>query len=299
MGGLQREGIMRTLAIATGIIGLGALWCVLVGLGAQPASAKKPAAADKQLAPVGFAVVELFTSEGCSSCPPADVLATKIAKDAKEKGQNVQVLAMHVDYWDRLGWKDRFASAEFSARQRAYAAALGKHGGDGGVYTPEMVVNGASGFVGSDSGKAREAIDKALAEPARVEIKPTIAPRKAGEPVRVAMTITGDAAGLVACAALVESGLRESVKAGENRGRTLEHERVVRAFATHAIKEGAAEVSLTLPEGVKEENCRVVVFVQDEKTMLIGAAAEVALTNDSHPSRIPANSAPDHTANGP
>ncbi len=101
-----------------------------------------------------FAVVELFTSEGCSSCPPADKLVSEIVS---EKHDNIYVLTYHVDYWNRLGWKDVFSKSEWSARQQYYAAMLGLEG----VYTPQIVVNGKQEFVGSNESKLRNAISNA------------------------------------------------------------------------------------------------------------------------------------------
>src|SRR5882757_10188754 len=93
----------------------------------------------------GFAVVELFTSEGCSSCPSADALVAAVQKENKD--QPVYILAFHVDYWDRLGWKDAFSDAAYSDRQRAYASWLRLSS----IYTPQVVVNGRKEFVGSDA----------------------------------------------------------------------------------------------------------------------------------------------------
>ena len=102
----------------------------------------------------GFAVVELFTSEGCSSCPPADKLVSEIVS---EKQDNIFVLTYHVDYWNRLGWKDVFSKTEWSARQQHYAAMLGLEG----VYTPQIVINGKQEFVGSNESELRKAISNA------------------------------------------------------------------------------------------------------------------------------------------
>ncbi|MEO7766220.1 MAG: DUF1223 domain-containing protein, partial [Ferruginibacter sp.] len=103
----------------------------------------------------GFAVVELFTSEGCSSCPPADeAIGELLARNT----DNIYVLSYHVDYWNRLGWKDVFSKAEFSSRQRQYAS----HFSSEGIYTPQVIVNGATEFVGSDKSKLNDAISNNL-----------------------------------------------------------------------------------------------------------------------------------------
>ena len=102
-------------------------------------------------------VVELFTSEGCSSCPPADELLAKLDKTQLIAGVEIIPLEFHVDYWNELGWTDPFSSSLFSERQNSYARAFG----NGRIYTPQMVVDGGAEFVGSNSGRAYEAIRRA------------------------------------------------------------------------------------------------------------------------------------------
>ena len=102
-------------------------------------------------------IVELFTSEGCSSCPPADQLLAKLESQQPVAGVHIIVLSEHVDYWDRLGWRDPFSSAQFTNRQQDYARLF--H--DDGPYTPEMVVDGTTGFVGNQSADALRAITQA------------------------------------------------------------------------------------------------------------------------------------------
>lgn len=264
-------------------VGAGLVMCVLGAVGAmgQPGGGAAEKKDDAKPKPTpsgsGVAVVELFSSEGCDSCPPADDLAAKISREAREKGRSVFVLAMHVDYWDYLGWKDPFARHEFAERQRTYAGAFGKAGGDSSVYTPQMVVNGTAGFNGANEKSANRAIDRALADAGRVKIEASVAARKPGEPVKVRAQVSGDARWIDVAFAVVEDGLSSAVKAGENKGKTLRHDRVVRAFAKKSVKGGVAEVELKLPVGVNEANCRVVVFGQDEKTLAVQGAAEVGL----------------------
>jgi len=223
-------------------------------------------------------VVELFTSEGCSSCPPAD----KVLSDLAERhGADVWFfpLTYHVDYWDYLGWKDRFADAAYTRRQREYAATFA----DKGVYTPQLVVNGEKGFVGSDRAKADAAIKEARGRAGAagaagaVTVSATIGAIKAGETIKVEMTIAAGSSvaapdvQLVAC--LVEDGLKSKVTAGENQGRELHHDRVVRAMADAAAgKDGRAAVELRVPGDAKAEKCRVVVMAQKEGGRVVGAA---------------------------
>ncbi len=165
-------------------------------------------------------VVELFTSEGCSSCPPADALLAELASRP-----DILALSFHVDYWDRLGWKDPFSSAAATARQQRYAELLGI----GNVYTPQVVVDGRWQAVGSDRGEVERALAAAASAPAA--------------PLRLAVTdgrahVTlgpgADAADAGAPAVLLVAFDRrhvDSVARGENEGRTLTHVDAVRGFA--------------------------------------------------------------------
>src|SRR5579864_1046092 len=111
--------------------------------------------------PPHLVIVELFTSEGCSSCPPADALLKELSEQQKVKGVEIVALEEHVDYWNHLGWKDPYSAAEFSQRQSDYAQVFGSDG----VYTPQMIVDGQSELVGSRSLAAREAIENAANQP--------------------------------------------------------------------------------------------------------------------------------------
>src|SRR4051812_46079004 len=135
--------------------------------------------------PAGVAVVELFTSEGCSSCPPADRLLADLASEAARVGQPVFTLSFHVDYWNGLGWADPFSRPAYSERQRSYADALG-----GGTYTPEMTVNGKAAFVGSDAARARSEVRKALSRPAPAHFDGLGAVADGGN-VRVTFAVSG------------------------------------------------------------------------------------------------------------
>jgi hypothetical protein len=270
--------------------------------------AAPPAAPTPEATPPGFAVVELFTSEGCSSCPPADALLAKLAAERKDTPEHVYFLAFHVDYWDYLGWKDPFASKEASQRQRWYAESPAKPEDKNSVYTPQLIVNGRDGFVGSDETHARASINAALKEPPRASVTPTLMPRKAGEPIKLSARITGTdlvspkqdrtLRGATVLAAVVEDGLSTSVKRGENSGRTLAHERVVRAFTTVPIAEPGApghefdtttQLELKVPEGVKEDHCRVIVFVQRRGAVGVLGAGEIPLKS---PAEAPAQKQP-------
>lgn len=214
-----------------------------------------------------FAVVELFTSEGCSSCPPADRLLAEIVAEANESGRRIFCLSFHVDYWNHIGWRDPYSNAVFSDRQRSYAQAFE----NGRIYTPQMVVNGRTEFVGSNRSIAERAITSALSEAVAVGLSLNLV---SSEPTEVVITyqVSELPKGAVVNFALVERGLFQEVKRGENSGRRLQHENVVRAFRTLSDKNGS--VALKVPAGVKLKNSSVIALVQDASTMkVLGAEA--------------------------
>lgn len=223
-----------------------------------------------------FALVELFTSEGCSSCPPADRLASELMDEAREDGRNVYVLSFHVDYWDRLGWKDPYSSEAASERQRAYAKTLR----DQRVYTPQMIVNGAVGFVGSNKERAEQEIDRALERPAPVEV---VADASAGGvnavriQARVEMEVELIHRNWDVVAAVVERGLSQTPDRGENKGRTLEHDNVVRAFKVEALEGDDATIEIDVPSDVDRDHASIIVYVQDTRTRKILGVTRVAM----------------------
>jgi hypothetical protein len=227
----------------------------------------------KASTPQKAVVVELFTSEGCSSCPPADELLGHLRQDLSAKNIQVIPLGFHVDYWNSLGWKDRFSSAEFSRRQERYAQSLGVDG----PYTPQMVVDGAVQFVGSDSGQAKRAISQQASQQALAEVKISAAGTN-----QLAVQVKTPAAkkeGNVMLA-ITEDNLATQVGSGENGGRTLHHAAVVRELRQLGrLHEGSFEASipLKLEKEWKREDLRAVVFVQEDAMGKIRGAASVAL----------------------
>ena len=226
--------------------------------------------------PEPFAVVELFTSEGCSSCPPADRVLGRLVTDAAKEGTRIFPLAFHVSYWDSLGWKDPYAGAEATKRQREYAAAFE----GAGVYTPQMIVNGSDQFVGSDAEHARASIAAALKAEAMVGIAATAVQEGDRVRIRVEVGDGGNREGLVLVAALVQRGLASEVKAGENAGRKLTHENVVRDFAVLRIGPAgsAVDAELRVPGASDRSELGVIVYVQDRATRRIVGAARANLT---------------------
>ena len=225
-------------------------------------------------------VVELFTSEGCSSCPPADDLLSRMVQ--QQPIANVEVIALeeHVDYWNELGWVDPFSSREWTARQQVYAGVLG----NGNAYTPQMVVDGKTEFVGSQSKKAWQAVQQAAAEPrARVTLRPGNSPDSGAENLSVSITRLPETAGRDTAEvwlAITETGLHSAVKRGENAGEDLHHAAVVRSIRKIGEAKAGDETSFsgdaTVPLRAewKRENLHSVVFVQARKgRRILGAAA--------------------------
>ncbi|MBM0235215.1 DUF1223 domain-containing protein [Micromonospora sp. STR1_7] len=218
----------------------------------------------------GFAVVEMFTSQGCSSCPPAEELLTEIESDARTRGQPVFALGFHVDYWDDLGWPDPFADAAYTARQEAYARAFGS----GRLYTPQMIVNGTAEFVGSDRRRAADAIASALtataATPLGLSVRDFDGERRVVVDVRAERTPQR----AVVNVAVVERGLRSEVARGENAGRTLRQDNVVRAFTSVALDTGQGRVEVQAPRTMDPQRATVVGYVQqDGNRAVVGATA--------------------------
>ncbi len=259
---------------------------VLLYLSATTALIRSRAAQESPNPPVPArspVVVELFTSEGCSSCPPADALLARLAE--QKLGENIQVIALeeHVDYWDDQGWTDPFSSRDWTSRQYVYGAALG----NGNPYTPQMVVDGRVEFVGSHGQKALKSILEAAG---KAKVPVTLAhgsPNKAGAEDlsvtvgKLAEATKGDAAEV--WLAVTETGLHSTVTRGENAGQDLHHAAVVRTMRKigNAKAEGessfAGNVNIPLRAEWKRENLRAAVFVQEKKRRPILGAAEIRI----------------------
>jgi hypothetical protein len=220
------------------------------------AACATPARADRR--PSGPVLLEVFTSQGCSSCPPADRLVSEIRADP-ELSACILPLSFHVDYWDDLGWKDPFSSAAWSARQQAYASELG-----GGVYTPEAVVGGVGQTVGSNRGRI---VDLAAgAEPAA---PPCLAATEEGEAIVVTASCPAPN-GADFWAAVVEDGVVTRVERGENAGRTLRSDAVVRALV-RVTGDGRTRI----PRHAAWGRVGVVGFVQEHAHMRVLSTARL------------------------
>ena len=244
-------------------------------------------------------IVELFTSEGCSDCPAADALLERMIATQPVAGAEIIGLGQHVDYWDRLGWKDRFSSAAFTSRQHAYQTRFATES----IYTPQMVVDGRAEFVGSDANAARKAIERTLTAPhgvIRIDARSEPAapgpaqPAGAEQPPPLHVTVAvsdlpraarGDRADIILI--VTESGLATDVKRGENHGKVLKHAPVVRYLATigQVAVDGSsasAAADVALEADWRRDRLAVVAFIQEQRGRAILASASASL-KPAHP----------------
>jgi hypothetical protein len=242
-----------------------------VRLGAAPGSAQR-----------SIVVVELFTSEGCSSCPSADDVLSQLAHRQPVPGVKVLTLSEHVDYWDRLGWRDPFSSPAFSARQSTYDARV-FHAHQ--VYTPQLVIDGRLERVGSDARAVQRAIEQAATSP---KAAVSVAALRSDEHnlgvelhVNVSSSLSiGEA--LDAVVAVTEDNVSTEVRRGENGGRTLKHSGVVRSLTTIGTlspQESAWSIHASVPwdRTWKPADVRVIAFLQERQSRHIVGAGSASL----------------------
>jgi hypothetical protein len=216
----------------------------------------------------GFAILELFTSEGCSSCPPADELVARIQNESE--GKPIYVLAYHVDYWDRQGWKDMFSKADFTRRQIQYSSLFNISS----VYTPQVIINGKKEFIGSHESEIKEAIEQQLSA------KPVATLQIRGQRVGEKLTIDyktekgmGEYALLIA---VIQKTAETKVIRGENAGHILSHVQIVRQLRTEQLNGlGQGTSTITLPENFDIKNWEVLGMVQDPRTGEVLCAGKV------------------------
>jgi hypothetical protein len=227
---------------------------------------------DKPLQPV---VVELFTSEGCSSCPPADALLLKLDRTQPVSGALVIALSEHVDYWDHLGWRDPFSSPVFTRRQEGYGQRFHVDS-----YTPQVVVDGTSEAVGSDDQQVEDAIrQSAKADKLQVRISPVFKNSHGVPAVHVEVEPSARSAGRSPAqleVALAENAVVSHVRSGENNGRKLDHVAVVRSLTDMGGLDSAGAFSADIPltgELAQWNSRRIIAFVQNRKYGRIQGAA--------------------------
>lgn len=240
-------------------------------------------AADSRASPADRAVpvlVELFTSEGCSSCPPADEALRSMAASQPVPGARIIALGFHVDYWNQLGWRDAYSSSEFTARQMSYGEAFHLDG----VYTPQLVVDGSRQLVGGSSGAKEEIAWAVRRAKAKVHLTVVAADDGATEIQVTASQLPpiakGDEAEL--WLAIAEDNLRSNVLRGENAGRKLTHAAVVRRLELFGrLANGEREISsrrkARLDPSWKRDQLTAVAFVQEKKRRRVPGSAAVSL----------------------
>jgi len=213
-----------------------------------------------------FAILELFTSEGCSSCPPADRLLPQLAST----DIHIIPLSFHVDYWDRYGWKDPFSNESFTERQRDYAKQFKLES----IYTPELVINGQYELVGSNKSVAEADIKKSLKETAPLQLIIDDV-KKENDTLSVSCYLKGDHQNCDLIAAVVQKHAEVNVKAGENHGAKLSHTNVVRSFLKLPAKE-KTDLRISVPAELfndNKQNWQLVIYTQRRDDLRITAAA--------------------------
>jgi hypothetical protein len=259
----DRKPALRAATIGIAVIALFAFFVRIAD--AQTAQARTPV------------LVELFTSEGCSSCPPADALAARLSAEQPVDGANIIILGEHVDYWDKDGWHDRFSSAQLTERQREYGVRLKVPD----IYTPQLVIDGTRQFVGSDAPH----ILSAIAQDARQTTLTLTLSKPILDGDRVSASVStppgphlkGDL-----YAALVDSSDTTQVLKGENKGRDLHHANVVRTLerigSLKDLRSGSRSFAIKTPKDSAPANMRLIVFAQQGETGPVLGAASAPLT---------------------
>ena len=238
--------------------------CAWQKVESQPIAQNPPSAIPnpKLKSPV---LVELFTSEGCSSCPPADRALTFLEKQQPNSDAEIITLSLHVTYWDDLGWKDKFSSQMFTQRQELYSQRFNLDS----IYTPQMVIDGNFELVGSDLTRAQKLIsESAKTQKAKVEITNTNDKLK----IKVSeIPMHKDASIYLA---IVEDNLISNVGNGENSGKKLEHNSVVRSLqSVGSINQSKNDFETDFPlqfeSAWKKENLKIIVFAQENQSRKI------------------------------
>ena len=215
----------------------------------------------------GIALIELFTSQGCSSCPAADKNLSEIIQQAEKDGKPVFGLSFHVDYWNYIGWKDPYSSKDYTVRQQKYSRILRSNS----VYTPQMIVNGNVEFVGSSKREAESAIAQALKQKSAFNIK-IIDLLVQEDKMILKYSVTGNPTNEILNLAIVERGVENDVLLGENKGKKLHHDNVVLAFRSFPLqRQGELEVTIPSRNAMKTS---AVLYIQDATWKVITATSK-------------------------
>ncbi len=271
------------------LISISLLTAALLGGGWLAYHAKEASASAGEMKPGKGSpvIVELFTSEGCSSCPSADKVLAKLIREQNVAGANIIALSEHVDYWNSLGWKDPFSSEIYTNRQHEYARKIRF----ASVYTPQMVIDGQKEFVGSEEDVARQSIEKAAKQPKAdivIEDNPEKRAMQSKPGIYVPFTVQnlpaiqkGDEAEVFA--AIVQDSANSKVRAGENSGSSLDHVSIVRILAkAGAIASNSSAFKGNATFGIDHYDFRatpshLIIFVQERKSRRILGAASLKI----------------------
>jgi hypothetical protein len=219
--------------------------------------------------PQNLVVVELFTSEGCSSCPPADQAMTELQKEYSASNKPVYFIAYHVDYWNYLGWKDMFSSPAFTSKQKEYADAMSLRS----IYTPQSVINGTKEMVGSKKQLIKAAIESELAIPNTNQLILKANYDANLNKIKVDYKYTGNTKDQEIHFILIEKEHSTKVLRGENEGNTLEHINIVKHWE-HILVKVESGYELILKDKIKISDFKLIAFVQSVSNRKISIAAE-------------------------
>jgi hypothetical protein len=216
-------------------------------------------------------LIELFTSQGCSSCPPADHLLTKLEEIAQEQQVPLYAVSWHVDYWNHLGWRDPLSKPEFSERQRIYTQSLGEN-----MYTPQMIINGRYAMIGSEVAQVQEYLNKSLAEPSSVNVQLKVT-RVSPKEVTISYQLNGFWQNKELVIALVRKQDEINVAGGENMGRKLRHINSARQLMRLPLNSEHGVFNVFTPPIKQLSEYKVIAWAQDPQLMEVFGVGAVEL----------------------
>ena len=261
-----KKSTMKRVVFSFGAIMITALIISLVPLNQQMITGGREKDYNSES---GLIVMELFTSQGCSSCPSADRI---LGKYAIKNNSRIFPLAFHVDYWNRLGWVDSFSNSKYTKRQRDYADKFGLES----VYTPQLVLNGLKELVGSEEGRIADLVNELSKEKSSTALSITNT-TFTGSQVMIEYSLNELLAHHSINGALVQGNAITRIRAGENGGMNLSGNNLVRDFSKNALTGTTGRIGLQLPKGFEKNGFSIVLFVQDEETGKISAADKKTL----------------------
>jgi hypothetical protein len=213
----------------------------------------------------GFAVAELFTSQGCNTCPAADKVLGEVIADAKKNNKPVFALSFHVDYWNRLGWKDPFSKFAFSKRQNNYASALGEKT----VYTPQIFINGKTALTGSDKNKISTQIEKEINTPAPVNLNIFNSAMSTADTLVLNYTSSKADKNFSLVVVIVQKTATTKIGKGENGGKTLVNENIVRVFEIFSLGTAKGTVKVPVNNLLLNKSVSLIAYVQQKQSKKI------------------------------